>query len=72
MSTLVAIGYDDPFKAEEVRLKLFKMQKESCCCIISVYSSHQKATSYHLNQAFKDTGKQGSFSLWEGTHGSIG
>jgi uncharacterized membrane protein len=28
MSTLVAIGYDDPFKAEEVRLKLRKMQKD--------------------------------------------
>src|SRR5215510_7497320 len=26
MSTLVAVGYDDPFKAEEVRLKLQKMQ----------------------------------------------
>jgi uncharacterized membrane protein len=28
MSTLVAIGYDDPYKAEEVRLMLRKMQKE--------------------------------------------
>ncbi len=28
MSTLVVIGYDDPFKAEEVRLKLLKMQKD--------------------------------------------
>jgi uncharacterized membrane protein len=28
MSTLVVIGYDDPFQAEEVRLKLLKMQKE--------------------------------------------
>ena len=28
MSNLVVIGYDDPFKAEEVRLKLRKMQKE--------------------------------------------
>jgi uncharacterized membrane protein len=28
MSTLVVIGYDDPFKAEEVRLKLLKMQRE--------------------------------------------
>ena len=28
MSTLAAIGYDDPFKAEEVRLKFLKMQKE--------------------------------------------
>ncbi len=28
MSTLVIIGYDDPFKAEEVRLKLLKMQRE--------------------------------------------
>ncbi len=28
MSTLVAIGYDDPFKAEEIRLKFLKMQKE--------------------------------------------
>lgn len=28
MSTLVVMGYDDPFKAEEVRLKLQKMQQE--------------------------------------------
>jgi uncharacterized membrane protein len=28
MSDLVVIGYDDPFKAEEVRLKLRKMQKD--------------------------------------------
>jgi uncharacterized membrane protein len=28
MSTLVVVGYDDVFKAEEVRLKLWKMQKD--------------------------------------------
>jgi uncharacterized membrane protein len=28
MSTLAVIGYDDQFKAEEVRLKLWKMQKD--------------------------------------------
>lgn len=28
MSNLIVIGYDDPHKAEEVRLKLVKMQKE--------------------------------------------
>ncbi|MHC1742915.1 MAG: DUF1269 domain-containing protein [Syntrophobacteraceae bacterium] len=28
MSTLVVIGYDDPFKAEEVRLMLAKLQKD--------------------------------------------
>jgi uncharacterized membrane protein len=28
MSNLVVIGYEDPFKAEEVRLKLRKMQKD--------------------------------------------
>jgi uncharacterized membrane protein len=28
MSTLVVIGYDDQFKAEEVRLALMKMQKD--------------------------------------------
>jgi uncharacterized membrane protein len=28
MSTLVVVGYDDPFKAQEVRLKLQKMQKD--------------------------------------------
>ena len=28
MSTLVVIGYDDPFKAQEVRLTLAKMQKD--------------------------------------------
>jgi len=28
MSTLIVVGYDDMFKAEEVRLKLMKMQKD--------------------------------------------
>jgi len=28
MTTLVVVGYDDQFKAEEVRLKLWKMQKD--------------------------------------------
>ena len=28
MSDLIVVGYDDAFKAEEVRLKLLKMQKE--------------------------------------------
>lgn len=28
MSTLIAIKYDDPYQAEEIRLKFLKMQKE--------------------------------------------
>ncbi len=28
MSDLIVVGYDDPHKAEEIRLKLLKMQKE--------------------------------------------
>jgi uncharacterized membrane protein len=28
MSTLIAIGYDEPYKAEEIRLKLRKMQQD--------------------------------------------
>ena len=28
MSTLIAVGYDDRFKAEEIRLKLLKMQRD--------------------------------------------
>jgi len=28
MSTLIAVGYDDQYKAEEIRLKLLKMQKD--------------------------------------------
>ena len=28
MNTLVVIEYDDPYKAEEIRLKLHKMQKD--------------------------------------------
>ena len=28
MSTLVVVNYDDPYKAEEVRLKLRKLQSE--------------------------------------------
>src|SRR5262249_8359374 len=27
MSTLIAVGYDNPFKAEEIRIKLQKMQQ---------------------------------------------
>src|SRR5262249_52386208 len=28
MSTLIAVGYDDPYKAQEVRLKLLKLQRD--------------------------------------------
>src|ERR1700747_3766383 len=28
MSTLIVVGYDDPYKAEEIRLKLRKLQSE--------------------------------------------
>ena len=28
MSTLVVVGYDDMFKAEEVHLKMLKMQRD--------------------------------------------
>ena len=30
MSTLVVVGYDDIYKAEEVRLQLWKLQPKSC------------------------------------------
>ena len=28
MSELIVIGYEDPFKAEEIRLQLLKLQRE--------------------------------------------
>jgi uncharacterized membrane protein len=34
MNTLVAIEYDDPFKAEEMRLKFLKMQRKSIWWIL--------------------------------------
>ena len=43
MSTLVVVGYDDPYKAEEVRLKLRKLQSEYLLfgCTISLRSTCQ-------------------------------
>jgi uncharacterized membrane protein len=57
MSTLVAIGYSDPYKAEEVRLMLRRMQKEYLVdledAVVAVKDDRGKI---RLNQAFSLTG----------------
>ena len=56
MSTLVVIGYDDPFKAEEVRLKLLKMQKEYLVDLEdAVVATKDKAGKVKLHQIFNTT-----------------
>jgi uncharacterized membrane protein len=52
MSTLVAVGYDDPFKAEEVHLKLRKMQKEYLIDLEdAVFAVKDKAGKVQLHQS---------------------
>jgi uncharacterized membrane protein len=52
MSTLVVVGYDDPFKAEEVHLKLLKMQKEYLIDMEdAVFAVKDKAGKVKLHQA---------------------
>src|SRR5262249_26283113 len=52
MSTLVVVGYDDPFKAEEVHLKLRKMQKEYLIDLEdAAFAVKDKAGKVRLHQA---------------------
>jgi len=52
MSTLVAVGYDDMFKAEEVRLKLWKMQNDYLIDVAdAVVAVKDQAGKVKLHQA---------------------
>jgi uncharacterized membrane protein len=57
MSTLVVVGYDDPFRAEEIRLKLQKMQTEYLIdledAVVAIKNSKGKVK---LDQAVNLTG----------------
>jgi uncharacterized membrane protein len=56
MSTLVVIGYDDPFQAEEVRLKLLKMQKEYLVDLEdAVVATKDKSGKVKLHQVVSTT-----------------
>ena len=56
MSTLVVIGYDDPFEAEEVRLKLLKLQKEYLVDLEdAVVATKDKNGQVKLHQIVKTT-----------------
>lgn len=53
MATLVVIGYDDPFKADEVRLKFLKMQKDYLIDLEdAVVAVKDKDGKVKLNQIF--------------------
>jgi uncharacterized membrane protein len=57
MSTLVAIGYNDPYKAEEVRLMLRKMKKDYLIDLEdAVVAVKDEKGKVRLNQAFSLTG----------------
>jgi uncharacterized membrane protein len=57
MSTLVAIGYDDPYKAEEVRLMLRKMKKEYLIDLDdAVVAVKDEKGRVRLNQPFSPAG----------------
>lgn len=53
MSELIVIGYDDPFKAEETRIRLLKLQREYLVDLEdAVVAVKDKAGKVRLNQAF--------------------
>ncbi|MEN9681395.1 MAG: hypothetical protein RLZZ627_1288 [Pseudomonadota bacterium] len=53
MSELIVIGYDDPFKAEETRLQLLKLQREYLVGLEdAVVAIKDKDGKVRLNQAF--------------------
>lgn len=52
MNTLVVVGYDDPYKAEEVHLKLRKMQKDYLIDMEdAVFAVKDQAGKVRLHQA---------------------
>jgi uncharacterized membrane protein len=53
MSDLIVIGYEDPFKAEETRLKLMKLQRDYLIDLEdAVVAVKDKEGKVKLNQAF--------------------
>ncbi len=57
MSTLIVIGYDDPFKAEEVRLSLRKMQEDYLIALEdAVVAVKDENGKVKLHQAVNMTG----------------
>ena len=53
MSELIVIGYEDPFKAEETRLKLLKLQRDYLIDLEdAVVAVKDKEGKVKLNQAF--------------------
>ena len=61
MSELIVIGYDDPFKAEETRLKLVKMQRDYLIDLEdAVVAVKDKDGKVKLNQAYPLT-QMGAF-----------
>jgi uncharacterized membrane protein len=62
MSTLVVVGYDDPFRAEEVHLKLLKLQKEYLIDLEeALFAVKDKTGKVKLHQAVNLTA-QGAIS----------
>jgi uncharacterized membrane protein len=56
MSELIVIGYDNPFQAEEVRLKLLKMQRDYLIDLEdAVVAVKDRDGKVKLNQAYKLT-----------------
>src|SRR4029077_13806414 len=56
MSTLVVVGYDDPYKAEEVRFKLRKLESEYLLDLEdAVVAIKDEKSKVKLHQAFKLT-----------------
>ena len=52
MNTLVVVGYDDPYKAEEVHLKLRKMHKDYLVDLEdAAFAVKHKAGDVHVHQA---------------------
>lgn len=65
MSTLIAIKYDDPYQAEEVRLKFLKMQKEYLVdledAVVAVKDAHGKVRLHQIINTTKMGALSGGF-----------
>ena len=65
MSTLVVVGYDDPYKAEEVRLKLRKLQSEHLLdledAVVAVKDEKGKVKLYQTASLTTDGAVSGGF-----------
>lgn len=56
MNTLVVVGYDDPIKAEEVHVKLLRMQKDYLIDLEdAVFAVKDQAGKVRLHQSFNLT-----------------